>query len=130
MPSRFALLNFSSIFIFNNFASSSCFRLCSLFYTSFSFAISCCFSITLFAFMLLWTPELRKRAQLPTINTNCFRQLPLFFVLELPTRRIHLFTYPSSIVMTFLVRECYGHSYDILGAKMLWKPKEARILKN
>jgi hypothetical protein len=22
-----------------------------------------------------------------------------------------------------------GHSYDILGAKMLWKPKEARILK-
>jgi hypothetical protein len=21
------------------------------------------------------------------------------------------------------------HSYDILGAKMLWKPKEARILK-
>jgi hypothetical protein len=24
---------------------------------------------------------------------------------------------------------CY-HSYDILGARMLWKPKEARILKN
>jgi hypothetical protein len=23
-----------------------------------------------------------------------------------------------------------GHSYDILGARMLWKPKEARILKN
>jgi hypothetical protein len=22
------------------------------------------------------------------------------------------------------------HSYDILGARMLWKPKEARILKN
>jgi hypothetical protein len=26
---------------------------------------------------------------------------------------------------------CYlNHSYDILGARMLWKPKEARILKN
>ncbi len=24
----------------------------------------------------------------------------------------------------------YEHSYDILGARMLWKPKEARILKN
>jgi len=23
----------------------------------------------------------------------------------------------------------YGHSYDILGARMLWKPKEVRILK-
>jgi hypothetical protein len=23
-----------------------------------------------------------------------------------------------------------AHSYDILGARMLWKPKEARILKN
>ncbi len=29
--------------------------------------------------------------------------------------------------------KCYMgqyHSYDILGARMLWKPKEARILKN
>jgi hypothetical protein len=24
----------------------------------------------------------------------------------------------------------HHHSYDILGARMLWKPKEARILKN
>jgi hypothetical protein len=24
----------------------------------------------------------------------------------------------------------FQHSYDILGARMLWKPKEARILKN
>jgi hypothetical protein len=24
----------------------------------------------------------------------------------------------------------WKHSYDILGARMLWKPKEARILKN
>jgi hypothetical protein len=27
-----------------------------------------------------------------------------------------------------LVEGC-NHSYDILGARMLWKPKEARILK-
>jgi hypothetical protein len=26
--------------------------------------------------------------------------------------------------------ELIFHSYDILGARMLWKPKEARILKN
>jgi len=25
---------------------------------------------------------------------------------------------------------CFHHSYDILGAGMLWKPEEARILKN
>jgi hypothetical protein len=27
-------------------------------------------------------------------------------------------------------KTCEDHSYDILGAGMLWKPKEARILKN
>jgi hypothetical protein len=27
-------------------------------------------------------------------------------------------------------RWSHNHSYDILGARMLWKPKEARILKN
>jgi hypothetical protein len=30
--------------------------------------------------------------------------------------------------MVFLTSQI--HSYDILGARMLWKPKEARILKN
>jgi len=29
-----------------------------------------------------------------------------------------------------LVKHGQFHSYDILGARMLWKPKEARILKN
>jgi hypothetical protein len=29
-----------------------------------------------------------------------------------------------------LKKICLEHSYDILGAGMLWKPKEARILKN
>jgi len=32
--------------------------------------------------------------------------------------------------MKFSVQTCADHSYDILGARMLWKPKEARILKN
>jgi hypothetical protein len=39
----------------------------------------------------------------------------------------------SSTIMSLrtLVGGCMvGHSYDILGARMLWKPKEARILKN
>jgi hypothetical protein len=26
--------------------------------------------------------------------------------------------------------KAFGHSYDILGAGMLWKPKKARILMN
>ncbi len=29
-----------------------------------------------------------------------------------------------------LATSAFRHSYDILGARMLWKPKEARILKN
>jgi hypothetical protein len=35
---------------------------------------------------------------------------------------------PPSILMIQNARKC--HSDDILGARMLWKPKEARILKN
>jgi hypothetical protein len=31
--------------------------------------------------------------------------------------------------MTLLLGILLGHSDDILGARMLWKPKEARILK-
>jgi hypothetical protein len=39
------------------------------------------------------------------------------------------------ILIHHLLCICVGtlypkHSYDILGARMLWKPKEARILKN
>jgi hypothetical protein len=34
----------------------------------------------------------------------------------------------TNCVCRFLT--CTMHSYDILGARMLWKPKEARILKN
>jgi hypothetical protein len=33
-------------------------------------------------------------------------------------------------VIHSLVKWILKHSYDILGARMLWKPKEARILKN
>jgi hypothetical protein len=42
-----------------------------------------------------------------------------------------------SILLSFVEVQCSSfdefnlkHSYDILGARMLWKPKEARILKN
>ncbi len=30
----------------------------------------------------------------------------------------------------YIIKLVGNHSYDILGARMLWKPKEARILKN
>jgi hypothetical protein len=37
----------------------------------------------------------------------------------------------SSVASTFSsIILALNHSYDILGARMLWKPKEARILKN
>ncbi len=45
----------------------------------------------------------------------------------------------SGTILGFLVfkenkvmdpKKVEAHSYDILGARMLWKPKEARILKN
>jgi hypothetical protein len=31
---------------------------------------------------------------------------------------------------TLICNDFKNHSYDILGARMLWKPKEARILTN
>jgi hypothetical protein len=69
-----AILNSFSTFVFlNNFASSSCFHLCSFLYASFSLVIFCNFSVTLFAFMLLQTPEFQKCAQLLATNINCFR---------------------------------------------------------
>ncbi len=34
------------------------------------------------------------------------------------------------IVTTIVLGFGFKHSDDILGARMLWKPKEARILKN
>ncbi len=36
--------------------------------------------------------------------------------------------WPKTISTPFF--HAFKHSYDILGARMLWKPKEARILKN
>ncbi len=34
-----------------------------------------------------------------------------------------------NVLDVMLVMMMVMHSYDILGARMLWKPKEARILK-
>jgi len=63
IPSLSTFLNSSSISIFlNNSTSSSYLRMCSFLYTSFSLAIRCSFSITLSTFILLWTPNLQKRA--------------------------------------------------------------------
>ncbi len=42
-----------------------------------------------------------------------------------------MFSSPTSIYIVCASTKCYStHSDDILGARMLWKPKEARILKN
>jgi hypothetical protein len=36
----------------------------------------------------------------------------------------------AGLKLPFTLKKYLKHSYDILGARMLWKPKEARILKN
>jgi len=46
-------------------------------------------------------------------------------LLFLPTLDLN-FKYDFSSLSLAII----NHSYDILGARMLWKPKEARILKN
>jgi hypothetical protein len=53
--------------------------MCLLFYASFSLVIHYSFSIALSALILLWTPKLRKHAQLLATNINYFQQLPYFF---------------------------------------------------
>jgi hypothetical protein len=54
--------------------------LCSLLYAFFSLVIQCSFSITFFAFILLWIPKLQKCAQLLARIANYFRWLPRFFL--------------------------------------------------
>jgi hypothetical protein len=72
---------------------SSYLHMCSFLYVSFSFIVFYNFLMPLFVLMLLWTPKLQKCAQLPTINTNYFQQLPRFFsVLQHPTHCIYFLT--------------------------------------
>ncbi len=66
-------------FFLNNSTSSSCLRLCSLFYVSFPFVIVCSFLIALSTLMFLWSLELQKFSQLLAINENNFQWLHLFF---------------------------------------------------
>jgi hypothetical protein len=81
-----ALLNSSFTYVLlNNFFSSSCLRMCSLLYASFSLVIHCIFSnalsvVILCSLTLLWTLKLRKHTQLPTTNVNCLLRLPYFFL--------------------------------------------------
>jgi hypothetical protein len=58
---------------------------------------------------LFWTSQKSKLVVLETQSTNISKTYYVYFV--------------------YLVK-FNNHSYDILGARMLWKPKEARILKN
>ncbi len=73
-PSLSCLFNSSFTFVLlNNSTSSSCIHLCSLLCASFSFAIRYSFSIALSTLILMWTPKLKKCAQIPETNTNCFQ---------------------------------------------------------
>jgi len=55
--------------------------------------------------------------------------------LDMYTKRGDIFTHDclEMLMLTIIYGWIGGgvlHSYDILGARMLWTPKEARILKN
>jgi hypothetical protein len=43
---------------------------------------------------------------------------------------LYIYLWDMAITMTTTLQNLLNHSYDILGAGMLWKPEEARILKN
>jgi hypothetical protein len=45
---------------------------------------------------------------------------------KIPPKNVIESNHKFSIVSAYEI----WHRYDILGARMLWKPKEARILKN
>jgi hypothetical protein len=82
-PSHSAFLNSFSVFIIlKNFTSSSYLCLCSLLCASFSFVILYNFSITLFAFMLMWIPELWKCSQLPATTKTTFNSYPFISCLN------------------------------------------------
>jgi hypothetical protein len=116
MPSHFTLFNSSSTSIFfNNSTSSSCLYLCSLFCASFSFVILYSFSIAIFAFMFMWSSELWKSSQLPTINEKPLLTItPFIFVLELLAYRIHFFTYPLSFNQRMIFKINTTHHYHFV----------------
>jgi len=75
MPSLFVFFNFFLLLFF----STILLPLPMLTLLRFlSLVIIYSFSIALSTLMLLWTPKLRKCAQLPTRNINCFQWLSLF----------------------------------------------------
>jgi hypothetical protein len=51
-------------------------------------------------------------------------------VIEKDNKMVTTFEVAQTNVEGSLVIKVPKHSDDILGARMLWKPKEARILKN
>jgi len=113
-PSLSSILNsFSTFVLLNNFASSSCFCLCSFLYVSFSLVIFCNFSIAFFIVMLLWTTKFRKCAQPLATNTTCFRQYP-FFGLKHPTHRIHFFIGLSSFNEHMILKINMTHHYKFV----------------
>ncbi len=74
-------------------------HLCSLLCISFSLTIDYNFSIAFFAFILLWIPKLRKRAQLLAMNANYIQRLPYFFM----SLNIRLLTFTFSFARHLLV---------------------------
>ncbi len=105
----------STSILFNNSISSSCLCLCSFLYASFSLTIHYSFSISLFVLILLGTPKLQKHTQLPTTNTNYFRQLScFFFVLEHFICHIHFFIYLPSFNQCMIIKINTTHFYKFM----------------
>jgi len=60
----------------------------------------------------------------PSFKVVVMVEKKLFFIFDIYAKNLNFLTH------VFLAPYRAMHSYDILGARMLWKPKEARILKN
>jgi hypothetical protein len=109
IPTHSIIFNsFFASFFLNNSVSSSCFHLCSFFYTSFSFAILCNFSIMLSTFMLLWILEIRKHIQLLVTNENNFQQL------------YHLFSSLSFLPIPFIFWPACHLLINTSSSKLWW----------
>jgi hypothetical protein len=67
-------------------------------------------------------------------GTMVIPNLALTNFLKIPFKNEFDMTYEinfhSSVGLQIIDNQIKKHSYDILGAGMLWKPKETRILKN
>ncbi len=106
--------SFSTFVIFNNSASSSYLRLCSLLCASFSLVIHYSFSIALSTLILLWTPKIWKHTTSNNKRKLLWIITPFFLILEHHARHIHFFICPSSFNYCMILEINTAHHYKFM----------------